>query len=522
MILLLLFAFLAGVVTILSPCILPILPAILSAGTLQGKWRPLGIVLGLVVSFTFFTLTLTAIVQATGLNPDILRYIAIGLLVLFALVMIFPKLSEKFALATSKIASAGQKVQEKGSKKGFFGGLLFGVALGLLWTPCAGPILAAITTLVATQAINIQTFMITLSYSIGAGLPMLLIAYGGAKIIQSSRFLTKYSERIRQIFGFLMLLAAVAIFFHFDMYLQEQIARFFPTIMIEDTPAVKKELEKIQGPKEELVSKKAPELTGIVNWINSPPLSLMQLRGKVVLIDFWTYSCINCLRTLPYLERWYAEYKDKGFVIIGVHTPEFEFEKSPQNVAAAAARLGVKYPIAQDNDYKTWQAYHNQFWPAHYLIDQKGIIVSEHFGEGNYLETENEIRKLLGLKPLEMEVKPQEAKTLTPETYLGKARADSYNKTVFLKGPWKHEEEKIVSESNESTIELHFLASKVYLVMTGTNNTPMKVTLDGKEQPDIKIESDKEYTVASTTYGNHILILKVPKGVSAYVFTFGQ
>ncbi len=555
MFLLLVFAFLAGIFTILSPCILPILPAILSAGTIKGKLRPLGIIIGLVLSFTFFTLSLTAIVHATGLSANFLRYVAIVMLILFGLVMIFPKLSDWFAKVTSPLANAGQQIQGTSSGNGFYGGILFGAALGLLWTPCAGPILAAITTLVATQSVNFTIVLITLAYSIGAGLPMFLIAYGGSKIIQSSRFLSIHAERIRQAFGVLMILTAVAILFHWDMVLQQQITRIFPPILIEDNPIVKEQIEKLSGETEQetgvgkIISDqlsdfgKAPELTGITNWINSPPLSIMQLKDKVVLIDFWTYSCINCLRTLPYIEKWDANYKNDGLVIIGVHTPEFEFEKDPKNVAEAVSRLGIKYPVAQDNDYKTWQAFHNHYWPAHYLIDKNGELRMAHFGEGKYVETENAIRELLGMAPLKMEEPLKSSRPISPETYLGSLRGKSYhseivlkpnqiasygykgalgNDEVGLKGKWKVEGERITSVGDDSYLDYNFLAKKVYLVLGGSSKQPIQVYLDGKLVQEIVMDGDRKYDIVDTTYGRHQLSLKIPQGVSAYAFTFGD
>jgi cytochrome c biogenesis protein CcdA/thiol-disulfide isomerase/thioredoxin len=549
---LLLFAFLAGVFTVLSPCILPILPAILSAGTLKGKWRPLGIILGLIISFTFFTLALTAIVHATGLSPNVLRYLAIALIFALGLIMIFPKLSDRFAKLMAPVADVGQKVQSSHQASGFGGGVVFGVALGLLWTPCAGPILAAITTLVATQSINFTIVLLTLAYSIGAAIPMYLIAYGGGKAIQSSRFLSKHAEGIRQFFGVLMIATALAIAFHWDMLLQQKIATIVPPVLIENNSLVKQQLEKLSPsnvPDVKIIPDElsdfgpAPELTGIVNWINSPPLSLMMLRGKVVLIDFWTYSCINCLRTLPYIEKWYADYKDDGLVIIGVHTPEFEFEKDAKNVAQAVMRLGIKYPVAQDNDYKTWQAYHNRFWPAHYLIDAQGNLRMVHFGEGAYVETENAIRTLLGMQPLEMKEPAHEIKQVSPETYLGTARGHSYTPEITiqpdeeikyayqaalkedqvgLRGLWLAESERITSRSDESYLEMNFLASEVYLVLSGSSATPLEVFLDGKKHGTMVVDGDRKYDIVSTSYGHHLLSLKIPKGVSAYAFTFGS
>jgi len=542
MTILIVFAFLAGIATVLSPCILPILPAILSASTLQGKWRPFGIVTGLVVSFTFFTLTLTAIVHATGLSANVLRYIAIILIAAFGIVMIFPGLSTWFARASSPVAGVSQRISQKSSESGFVKGFIFGSALGLVWTPCAGPILAAITTLVATQTVNFYAVIIILTYSIGAAIPMFFIAYGGSKMISTSKVLSMHSEGIRRMFGVLMVLTAIAIGMHWDMAIQQKVTRFFPQVLVEDTPIVKNELDNLYGEnKNSALDEKAPEITGIVNWINSPPLSLMQLKGKVVLVDFWTYSCINCLRTLPYLKKWYADYKDKGLVIIGVHTPEFEFEKDPKNVAEAAFRLGVKYPIAQDNDYKTWQAYNNHYWPAHYLVDQNGVLVMKHFGEGGYLETENAIRQLLGMAPLEGGEKTTMKLPVSPETYLGILRGKSYTRElhissgisdydyknalklnqVGLKGAWKVEGERITSAGESSYLDYNFLAKDVYLVLSGSSKIPMEVYLDGKQVKSIAMDGDRKYDIVSTAYGQHLLSIKLPKGVSAYAFTFG-
>lgn len=416
------FAFLAGIVTVLSPCVLPVLPALLSAGGGKGHLRPIGIISGLIFSFTFFTLALTAIVQLTGISPDILRYIAIALIAMFGLLMIFPALGEKFAEMTAGVANLGQSVQEKSHLfgTGFWSGFVLGIALGLIWTPCAGPILAAITTLAVTSSVTWFTFFLTLAYSLGAAIPMFFIIYGGKKIISSSRGISNYSEGIRKSFGVLMILSALAIALHYDTKLQEIAIQYVPLINIENNLLVNEELEKLRrshsviANKEFILSKQkfsedgrnlpklaaVPELVEITGWVNTEPFTLQQLQGKVVLIDFWTYSCINCIRTLPYLKDWYAKYKDKGLVIVGVQTPEFEFEKNTENVREAAKRFGLEYPIAVDGKLKTWQNFNNHYWPTHYLVDQEGLVRSFHLGEGAYTETENGIRNLLGLVPL--------------------------------------------------------------------------------------------------------------------------
>lgn len=575
MFILLFFAFLAGIVTVLSPCVLPVLPALLSAGGQKGHLRPLGIVLGVMFSFTFFTLSLTAIVHLTGISADFLRNIAIVLIALFGLIMIFPRLGEKFAEWTSKVADLGQSVQQKSMTlgSGFKAGFVLGMALGLVWTPCAGPILAAITTFVATNNITFFTFLITIAYSLGTAIPMFLIIYGGQKIINSSKILSHYSEWIRKGFGVLMILAAMAIAFHYDVKFQQVAIQYVPLINIENNKLVQQELEKLRTsqslifnkefilpdkePKETTLPKIAtsPELIGITGWINSKPLTLKDLRGSVVLIDFWTYSCINCIRTFPYLKSWYDKYKSQGLVIIGVHTPEFEFEKKPDNIKEATIRFGIDYPVAIDSNFKTWQNFNNRFWPAHYLVDQDGIVRSFHFGEGAYMETENDIRSLLGLPPILAKEISISHRPLTPETYLGFSRAAAYvNKIqkneeatyhyekpleenqIGLRNKWVVSLEKIESAGDINFLDLNFLATQVYLVMEA--NSPQLITVYLDDQPlekkywtkdmnengQIVVNNPRKYDVIDLKhdYGQHKLTLQVPKGVSLYAFTFGD
>lgn len=538
MIVLLAFAFLAGLFTVLSPCILPILPVVLSVGTLGGRWRPLGIIVGLILSFSFFTLALTALVQSIGLSVNVLRISAITLIFLFGMVMLFPALSNWFAKITGFIASAGQKLQPKEVSGRFWGGFVFGLALGLLWTPCAGPILATIVTLVASHALSLTAVLMTVAYGVGVAIPLFLIAYGSGKVIQSSRFLSRHAEGIRRFFGAVMIIFAVMLVFNWDLILEQKLMRFFPEALVESNPRLEEELKKLRG--QTTVQGKAPELVGIVDWINSPPLTLKELRGRVVLIDFWTYSCINCIRTLPYLEQWDKDYRDKGLTIIGVHTPEFEFEKNLDNIKKAAKQLGVEYPIAVDSNYATWRAYNNRYWPAHYLIDQEGNIRMVHFGEGAYQETENAIRSLLGMAPIAMPQEKGKHRPITPETYLGLARASSYQmpispgraeyaysaplgeNKVGLKGAWQVGNEFLVAESDRSFLDLNCLAKQVYLVLGGRSETPVEVVLDGQLVKRFKVDQDRKYDLIDASYGPHELSIKVPRGIKAYVFTFGD
>ncbi|MBS0616269.1 MAG: cytochrome c biogenesis protein DipZ [Verrucomicrobia bacterium] len=532
MFLLLGFCFLAGVFTALSPCILPILPAILASSVGQGKLRPLGTILGLVGSFSFFTLALSWVVHVTGLSPEILRYFAIAFIFFFGLVMLWPRLSNWFAKTAAPIANLGQKIQGTKARPGFWGGIFFGIALGLLWTPCAGPILGAITTLVATGSITFKAVLMTLAYSVGAGIPLFIFAYGGAKLVETSHFLSSHSERIRQFFGVLMIAFALILTFHWEMLINEKISRAIPEFLTEkNLPSETKTLPE---------NGKAPELVGITGWINSPPLTLSELKGKVVLIDFWTYSCINCLRTLPYLKNWYADYKNYGFVIIGVHTPEFAFEKDYDNVKKAARDLSIDYPIALDNNYATWNAYDNRYWPAHYLIDQNGVLRMEHFGEGGYEETENAIRQLLGLEPLQTTEKNMAHRPISPETYLGLERGNSYamhlksgendyayspplgEDEVGLKGPWRSEDQFIEARGDNCYLDYNFLATRVYLVLSGTSPVFLEIYLDGKFYGSIHVGGDRKYDIVRAPYGRHLLSLKVPQGIKAYAFTFGD
>lgn len=565
MIFLLFFAFLAGLVTALSPCILPVLPLLLSAGIGNNYHRPLGIIIGLIFSLTFFTLTLTTIVRKTGISPDTLRYISIGLIILFGLTMIVPALEKFFLRLASPLARLGNRIENSANQgyAGFGSGVLAGIALGLIWAPCAGPILATITTLVATQSITLSAVIVTLAYSIGTALPMFLIMYGGNKIRLSMSSLTPYTESIRKIFGVMMIFAALAIAFHLDIVVQQSALRYVPTITVEDNELVKKELEVLQNKTDNsqlVVGDQAPDFIGIADWINSPRLTLEQLKGNVILVDFWTYSCINCVRTLPYLKKWYATYKDKGFVIVGIHTPEFEFEKSFDNVKDATKRFGLEYPIALDNAYSTWQNYNNRYWPAHYIIDQKGIIRYIHFGEGHYEDTENTIRSLLGLSPVEQKPTREITNSLmqqTPETYLGYKRAQKYaaeivllaeqtsaydyshalaRDEVGLKGDWFIGPDSITAKSNACMLAIHFVAQQVYLVMSAEQPNLITVLLDGQPvQPsfytkdmdssgNILVKESRMYEMLNlkNSSASHVLTLQVPDGVSLYAFTFGS
>ena len=392
MIILIAFAFLAGIITILSPCILPILPIVLS-GTIGSKRKPLGIVIGFILSFILFTLFLSALVKATGISADALRSLSIIIILFFGISLLLPQVQVFLEKLFSRLSG---KFAIQGSHEGFHGGVFIGLSLGLIWTPCVGPILASVITLAVTNNVNLAAFFITFAYALGTAIPMFAIMIGGRGLLQRIPWLLPNTAKIQKIFGVLMILTAIGIFFNIDRRFQVYILDKFPgygtgLTSFEDNSAVKNQLENLfnrntnakdtEKPISDLKDDfgKAPELIPGGEWFNSDPLQLSSLRGKVVLIDFWTYTCINCIRTLPYLKQWHEKYKDEGLVIIGVHSPEFEFEKNPDNLQKAINDFKIEYPIMQDNDFSTWTAYNNRYWPAKYLIDKDGNVRYTHF-----------------------------------------------------------------------------------------------------------------------------------------------
>lgn len=289
----------------------------------------------------------------------------------------------------------------------------------------------------------------------------------------------------------------------------------------------------------------APEFSGIAHWINSPPLTMSKLRGKVVLIDFWTYSCINCLRTLPYVTRWYDTYKDQGLVVVGVHSPEFEFEKSESNVERAVKHFGIRYPVAMDNDMATWNAWSNQFWPAEYLVDRNGNVVLHHYGEGRYAEMENAIRKELAMAPMSSATTtaPNLAGIRSPEMYFGLDRVRNLANIATLPrlshdyaapsklpvnqfaldGHWKLTGTHAEATGDDAGIRLHFDSGKVYMVASSETPVTLAITVDGHAQPPVTVHESRLYTLYDgSDYGPHVIMIGVPKaGLRAYTFTFG-
>jgi cytochrome c biogenesis protein CcdA/thiol-disulfide isomerase/thioredoxin len=429
MVLLLLIGFVAGVITAISPCVLPVLPILLAGGA-SGR-KPLRVIAGLVVSFSVFTLFATWILDKLGLPQDTLRNLAIAFLFVLAAILLVPQA----ALIVERPLASFSRLRPKGAAGG---GFLFGATLGLVFVPCAGPVLATVTVVAANNNVGLRAILLTLAYALGAAVPMIAIAYGGR---EAAARLRRHAQALRRASGVVIAAVAIGLVFHVDDHLATLTPGYttFLQNKVEDNSSAKRELAKVRGGGTALAAThktvnglpdygRAPQLHLDGAWIGSQPLTLQQLRGKVVLIDFWTYSCINCLRTLPHLKAWYAAYHDKGLVIIGVHTPEFAFEHETSNVRAAVKRLGIKYPVMQDNRYKTWDNYANQYWPAEYLIDKQGHVRHTHFGEGEYDQTEALIRRLLadnGARARHI-ADATPSGLLTPESYLGYARLTNY------------------------------------------------------------------------------------------------
>jgi cytochrome c biogenesis protein CcdA/thiol-disulfide isomerase/thioredoxin len=529
-------AFIEGLALIASPCILPVLPLVLSASVEGGRRRPFGIITGFVLAFSAFALVSRQIVMALHIDLEIIKNISLVLLLLFGVMLLSTKISAKFSQLTQKVANWGGSFSFTG-KEGFFSGMLIGSLIGLVWTPCAGPILAAALVQIIRQETDSESVVMVVSFALGAAVPMLIIALAGRKLMDRLNFMKTHAEVIRKIFGVIIIGAVLFIAAGGNAELQFSSSKQPPA-------------ETVTGLAHALPAPyPAPEFAGIEKWINSSPLTMQELKGKVVLIDFWTYSCINCIRTLPYITEWDKKYRDKGLVIIGVHAPEFEFEKKPENVQKAVARYGIMYPVALDNKLGTWQNFNNKYWPAHYLIDKNGRVVYTHFGEGDYDVTENNIRYLLGEQGKAVTAPDNEPRRVnqTPETYLGYARMESFRSKEpvirdavgeysfpkflpadawALRGQWKMDKEKITSAAPGAGLQLNFTARKVFLVLGTETGKPINVTLSLNGEVvggKITVDSHRLYELIDQKNAvNSLLeITADAPGLEAYAFTFG-
>jgi cytochrome c biogenesis protein CcdA/thiol-disulfide isomerase/thioredoxin len=542
--------FAAGVITAVSPCVLPVLPIVLAGGASSSvPRRPFAIVAGLVASFTLFTLTAATLLSALGLPGDLLRDLAIAMLFVLAASLVFPQVG--YLLERPLAFMTRRRAGDLG------GGFLLGVSLGLVFVPCAGPVLATISVLAAQKRVSFDTVLLTLAYALGAAVPMLLVAIGGQRVARRFR---AQSQLFRRSMGVVLAGAALAIVFNADRSLQTRLGGYTTALQkhVEITGSAAARLAKLRGTKVRAASPKptgkqlpdygaAPGFQGISHWLNTPgdePLTLASLRGKVVLVDFWTYSCINCLRTLPHLRSLYAAYHRMGLEIVGVHTPEFAFEHELGNVRTATRDLRVTWPVALDNDYGTWNAYSNQYWPAEYLIDRRGHVRRAHFGEGEYDVTEQVVRRLLGAPSGVRAHKVADTtptERVTPESYLGYERLDrsryagtsispdtpsTYEPPTQLAqnvlafgGVWNVGHERAAAGLGAQLL-FHVHARNVYLVLGGKGI--VDVRLSGAPSRTVHVDGDRLYTlVAGTKLRDGLLDLRFTPGLTAYAFTFG-
>ena len=574
MVLLSVFAFIAGAATALSPCVLPVLPVALAAGATGGRRRPLGVVTGLVVSFTFATVAVVYVISAFGLPDDLLRNLAIAVLAGFGLALIVPRFAARLEVWLSRVVPAGRASSRS---DGFGSGFVLGTSLGLVYAPCAGPILAGVITVSAAQDFTVARLAIALSYGLGTAVVLYGLMLGGRRLMSP---LARRSAAFGPAMGAIMVCVAVLMAAELDLRFQNEIADELPAALVnpsgelEESGAVDEELAELRGGGEEKFAEPptaaansgeppesglpvlgtAPELVGTQQWFNTPggeSLRLSSLRGEVVLIDFWTYSCINCLRTLPYLRAWDERYRDEGLRVIGVHSPEFPFERDAGNVEDAIQRNDLTYPVVQDNEFATWNAYGNRFWPAKYLIDARGNVRYTHFGEGAYEETEGAIRELLAEAGTERLGRTAQARTdsadaaATPESYLGAARADRFVNGPIVpgreayrvparalerlplhhlayEGSWEVRDSYAVAR-RDARLHLRFRARKVFLVLGSPGHArEVTVSVDGEASGTVAVRGHRLYELVSRQKrGRDLLTLHMEPGTQAYAFTFG-
>ena len=589
---LLVLAYLGGVLTIVSPCILPVLPFVFARSGQPFIKSGLPLLTGMALTFALVA-TLAAVgggwvVQVNQYG----RWLALLFVALFGLTLLLPRVAERL---TRPLVSAGSRLsqaagQDNRPRPG--ASFLIGVATGLLWAPCAGPILGLILTGAALQGASIATTLLLLAYAAGAATSLAAALLLGGKVFALMKRSIGTGEWIRRGLGAAMLAGVAAIALGLDtgllarlstastggieQALVGQLSGKSPAgngTMMAQIPAAGAAMKVAdKAPGTLPVEGQLPPLNGAVQWLNSPPLDAQALKGKVVLVDFWTYSCINCLRTLPYVKAWAEKYRDQGLVVIGVHAPEFAFERDVGNVTKAMKELGINYPVAIDNDYKIWRAFNNEYWPAHYFADAQGRIRYHHFGEGDYAESERVIQQLLreaGAKTVAdglinadaqgVQQAPDMNQVLSPETYVGYQRAEhfvpetglvpdkvaTYNPPVNLTlndwslgGQWAVGAERATASAPASRIVYRFHARDLHLVLgPGADGKPVrfKVSIDGQAPGDAhgvdvaadgsgRVTEQRLYQLVRQTDAvkdRTFTIEFLDPGVSAYAFTFG-
>ena len=568
-----LLAFLGGMLTIVSPCILPVLPFVFARADRSFTRGALPLLAGMALTFAVVA-TLAAVGGAWAVRAnEVGRWAALLLLALFGLALVFPALSDR---ATRPLVALGSRLSERGDQESIWSSLVLGVATGLLWAPCAGPILGIIFTAAAIQGATLGTTLLLLAYALGAATSLALALRVGGKVYQRMKGSLHATEWVRRGLGALVIAGVLAIALGLDTRVLAKLSST-QTNALESGIARKLGLGGAQqteakvgaGGRLELpIEGRLPSLDQLGPWINSAPLTPEQLKGKVVLIDFWTYSCINCIRSIPYVRAWHETYADDGLVVIGIHAPEFAFERNPDNVRKAIADLGIRYPAALDNKLVVWTALKNNYWPAHYFFDAQGRQRYHHFGEGNYARSEMVIRQLLaeaGRAPKSArmaqgitrgaEIPAAIASIRSPETYVGYWRADrfappggqardtakSYGPAPLelndwsLEGNWTIKRQSGVLNSAPGAIAYRFHSRDLHLVLAAPKRVRFRVTIDGKPPgPDAGVDVKPDGTGVVTNERLYQLVRQrgeirdrtfriefLDPGAEAFAFTFG-
>jgi cytochrome c biogenesis protein CcdA/thiol-disulfide isomerase/thioredoxin len=565
-------AYLGGAFTIVSPCILPVLPFVFARADRPFLTNGLPMLLGMALMFVAVAMLATVggswAVSANQYGRDV----ALGLLALFGLALLFPGFADRLMQPLVRLgARLSEQTGTQQGARGIGASLLLGIATGLLWAPCAGPILGLVLTGAALQGASAGTTVLLLCYALGAATSLALALLIGGRVFQAMRKSLGVGEWIRRGVGAAVLLAVATIALGLDTGFLSN-ASLAGTNRIEQFLLDRFGMSNVATDSDETLADEGPmpSLDGATLWLNSPPLTREQLKGKVVLIDFWTYSCINCIRTLPYLRTWANKYGRDGLVVIGVHAPEFAFEKDPANVRKAVERFGITYPVAMDNDLRIWRAFNNRYWPAHYFVDAQGRIRHHHFGEGSYAQSERVIQRLLReVSPgLRFDGVSQVAASgveegysqveLSPETYIGyrkAARSVSVPGFVHdraadyqadpkardrwgLAGKWTVGAEQATLDKAGGRILFRFKARDLHLVLgPSANGKPVRfrVTVDGRapggdhgvdtdEAGNGTVDSQRLYQLVRMKEGvsEHLFTIEfLDPGVQAFSFTFG-
>ncbi|HXS49265.1 MAG TPA: cytochrome c biogenesis protein DipZ [Sphingomicrobium sp.] len=576
--LLILLAYLGGILTILSPCILPVLPFVFARADRSFVRSTLPMLAGMAATFAIVA-TLAAVGGGWAVRANAIgRWAALILLALFGIALVFPSISDRL---TRPLVALGSRLTEKeGQQDSVWSSVVLGIATGLLWAPCAGPILGIIFTAAALQGASFNTTLLLLAYALGAATSLALALLVGGRVFARMKKSLGASERIRQVLGVLVLVGVGAIALGLDTRVLASLSSAQTTgletslaerLGIAQPMRATEAKQNAMGQLELPVEGRLPPLEnlGIGPWFNSPPLTAAQLKGHVVVIDFWTYSCINCLRSIPYVKAWDQRYRKDGLIVIGVHAPEFAFEHDPANVAKAVRDLGITYPVVMDNDWKLWRALHNNYWPAHYFIDAQGRVRYHHFGEGDYAMSERVIRQLLadaghapagGMSVAQgsgAEAQSNFSEIGSPETYIGYYRADRFAspgglvhdqpKTYesaplelnqwSLEGQWIDQRQSARSLAAGARISFRFHSRDLHLVMGSATGKPVRfrVTLDGQAPGgDAGVDTNAKGTGVVTGQRLYQLIRQkgaiqdrtfrvefLDPGVEAFSFTFG-